>query len=393
MNKPDFINHGLSDCTQSTNDAILDPNLGAAVPPIFQTSLFTFATYEEMAAVYAGQSKQLIYARGDNPTVMEFEREIALLEGAEAARGFSSGMGAIAAAVLAFVETGDRIVTVSHVYSDAYRLFELLLSKLGIIVDYVDGTDTEAVAARIPGAKLLYLENPTSMVFEVQDIAGLATIARAHGVVSMIDNSWATPIFQTPLAHGVDLVIHAASKYLGGHSDTVAGVVAGSRTSINRINARTYPYLGAKLSPFEAWLLLRGLKTLPLRMTHHMKAGLFFAARLKDHPDVEQVYHPVLSSHKGAATLKGYSGLFSFIVKESIDVVAFTNALKTFRIGVSWGGPESLVVPALAPLQLQGPNSFARFGVSPRLIRLHIGFEDKDLLWNDLEQALAFARR
>lgn len=365
----------------------------AAVPPIFQTSLFTFDNFDDMAAVYAGRSHQLIYSRGDNPTVMEFERFMAALDGAEKARGFSSGMGAIAATVLAFVSSGDRIVTVRNVYSDAYRMFELILSRFGVQVDYVDGSDQEAVAAILPGAKLLYLESPTSLAFELQDIAVLGRMARDEGIISVIDNSWATPVFQKPIAHGIDLVIHAASKYLGGHSDTVAGVVSGSADHIDAINARTYPYLGAKLSPLEAWLLLRGLRTLSIRLPHHMRSGLAIADKLKKHPDVQRVRHPVYSNHPGKATLTGYSGLFSFEVTDAIDVPRFVNALRLFRLGVSWGGPESLVVPALAPLQLPEANCFARFNVSPRLIRLHVGLEDADELWEDLRQALASGRR
>ncbi|WP_091676763.1 PLP-dependent transferase [Methylocapsa palsarum] len=364
----------------------------AATPPIFQTSLFTFDNFADMADVYAGRSHRLIYSRGDNPTVMEFERLMAALDGAEAARAFSSGMGAIAATVLAFVSAGDRIVTIRHVYSDAYRMFELLLSEFNVTVDYVDGADVDAVAAALPGARLLYLESPSSMVFELQDIAALAQLARENGVVSVLDNSWATPVFQKPIIHGVDLVIHAASKYLGGHSDTVAGIVSGSMEHIARINRRTFPYLGAKLSPFEAWLLIRGLRTLPLRLSHHMKSGVSIAERLKNHPDVRRVFHPIYSNHRGKGTLHGYSGLFSFEVDDAINVPAFVDALRVFRLGVSWGGPESLVVPALAPLQLPEANSFARFGVSARLIRLHIGFEDVDGLWRDLEQALAQGR-
>jgi cystathionine beta-lyase/cystathionine gamma-synthase len=370
-----------------------DHPFASAVPPIFQTSLFTFASYAEMAEVYAGRSRQLIYSRGDNPTVMEFERLVAALEGAEAGRAFSSGMGAISATVLAFVSAGDRIVTIRNVYSDAYRLFELLLSRFGVTVDYVDGGDPMAVEAALPGAKLLYLENPASLTFELQDIAALAGMARAHGVVTAIDNSWATPLFQKPIAHGVDLVIHAASKYLGGHSDTVAGIVVGSAGHIARINAQTYAYLGAKLSPFEAWLLLRGLRSLPLRMPRHMQSGLAIAERLRAHADVERVHHPAFSDHPGRATLSGYGGLFSFEVSPAIDVPAFVDALRLIRIGVSWGGPESLVVPALAPLQLQKANCFARFGISPRLIRLNIGIEHVEALWADLEQALRQARR
>ncbi|RUZ69325.1 hypothetical protein EN947_31000, partial [Mesorhizobium sp. M7A.F.Ca.US.003.02.2.1] len=340
---------------------------GAVVPPIYQTSLFTFANYAEMADTFAGKRRQPIYSRGDNPTVMEFEARVAALEGAEAARGFSSGMAAISATVLAFVGAGERIVAVRNCYGDAYRLFERLLPRLNIKVDYVDGSDPDAVAAALPGAKLLYLESPTSMIFELQDIAHLTRLAKEQGIVTTIDNSWATPVFQKPITHGVDLVLHSASKYLGGHSDTVAGVVAGSAAHIKHINEQTYSYLGGKLSPFEAWLLLRGLRTLPLRLPHHMKSGLTIAERLKAHANVERVNHPVYSNHPGKATLAGYAGLFSFEVTDDIDIPVFVDALKYFRIGVSWGGHESLVVPAKASLeQTPGLNSMARFGVSPR---------------------------
>ncbi|GAA2845272.1 cystathionine beta-lyase/cystathionine gamma-synthase [Aminobacter aminovorans] len=367
---------------------------GAVVPPIYQTSLFTFDSYADMADVFAGRSTKPIYSRGNNPTVMEFESKIAALEGAEAARGFSSGMAAISSTVLAFVGSGERIVAVRNCYGDAYRLFERLLPHLGIKVDYVDGSDPEAVAAALPGAAMLYLESPTSMMFELQELEALTAMARARGIVSVIDNSWATPLFQKPILHGVDIVMHSASKYLGGHSDTVAGVVAGSAEHIRRINERTYPYLGAKLSPFEAWLLLRGLRTLPLRLPHHMKSALVIAERLKGHAHVERVNHPAFSNHPGKKTLSGYSGLFSFEVTDDIDVPAFTDALKLFRIGVSWGGHESLVVPALASLQ-QTPdaNSIGRFGVSPRTIRLNVGLENVEDLWADVSRAFGEAKR
>ena len=365
---------------------------GAAVPPIYQTSLFMFDNYQDMADAFAGRKRRPIYSRGDNPTVMEFERMMAELEGGEAARAFSSGTAAIATTLLAFLTAGDRMVTIRHVYSDAYKMFEKLLRPLGILIDYVDGADPAAVADALPGAKLLYLESPSSMVFELQDIARLAQLARAQGVLTVIDNSWATPLFQKPIAHGIDLVLHAASKYLGGHSDTVAGVVVGAAPLIEQINLRTYPYLGAKLSPLEAWLLIRGLRTLPLRLAHHMAAGLAVAERLASHPHVERVRHPAWSNHPGRATLTGYSGLFAFDVDASIDVPTFADSLRLFRLGVSWGGHESLVVPALAALQQSpGANSFARFGVSPRTVRLHVGLDSPESLWADLTQALARA--
>lgn len=358
------------------------------VPPIYQTSLFTFRSYAEMADAFGGVVRRPMYSRGDNPTVMEFEQRIAALEGAEASRAFSSGMAAISAAVLGFVDSGQRIVAVRHCYGDAFRLFERLLPALGIQVDYVDGSDVDAVAAALPGARMLYLESPTSMVFELQALPRLAELARAHGAISVIDNSWATPLFQQPIAHGIDLVLHSASKYIGGHSDVVAGVLSGSAAHIAQVNTRSYPVLGAKLSPFEAWLLLRGLRTLPMRLQRHERSGLAIAERLRDHPLVTRVHHPAFSNSPGRATLHGTTGLFSFEADEAVDVPAFIDALRLFRIGVSWGGHESLVVPAMATLrQTPGVNSLSRFGVTERLIRLNVGLEDADDLWADLAHA------
>lgn len=363
-----------------------DPVVG----PIYQTSLFTFRNYATMREAFAGNGTGYIYSRVGNPTVFDFERRIAALEGAETARGFASGMGAISATVLALVQSGDRIVAVRHCYGDSYRFFEKLLPRLGVKVDYVDGSDAEAVEVMLPGAKLLYLESPTSMVFELQDIARLAASAKRHGVITMIDNSWATPVFQKPIQHGVDLVIHSASKYIGGHSDVVAGVVAGSQQLVGRINELTHPFLGAKLAPQDAFLLTRGLRTLPLRLRRHMDSTLQIAGRLRQHPRVTKVHHPVYSNHPGRATLSGFTGLFTFEVDEQVDIAGFSDALKFFRMGVSWGGHESLVVPVAASLaQTPGVNSFDRFGVSPRAIRLHVGLEDPEILWSDLENAFS----
>lgn len=363
-----------------------DPVVG----PIYQTSLFTFKDFAEMQRTFAGEAQAYIYSRVGNPTVHDFERRIAELEGAETARAFSSGMAAISSTVLSIVSAGDRIVAVRNCYGDAYRFFEKLLPRFGIRVDYVDGSDAEAVEAALPGAKLLYLESPSSMVFELQDIARLAGTARSQGITTVIDNSWATPIFQKPVTHGVDLVLHSASKYIGGHSDTVAGVVAGSRALVARINELTHPFLGAKLSPLEAFLLIRGLRTLPFRIKRHMESALLIAERLRGHGHVTKIHHPVYSNHPGRATLSGFTGLFTFEVDDAIDIPRFADLLKFFRLGVSWGGHESLIVPVAASLaQTPGVNSFDRFNVSPRAIRLHVGLEDPEMLWADLEKALA----
>lgn len=363
----------------------------AVVPPIVQTSLFTFKNYDEMIAAYRGERVRPIYTRGLNPTVRIFEEMLAKLEAAEDAIGFASGMSAISSTILAFVEPGDRIVAVKHVYPDAFRLFGTHLKRMRIDVTYVDGRDEEAVAKALPGARLFYMESPTSWVMDTHDVAALTALAKAEGIVTVIDNSWASPVFQQPITLGVDLVIHSASKYLSGHSDVVAGVVAGSKGLISRIRAEAYPYLGGKLSPFDAWLLIRGLRTLPIRMKAHERSALAVARRLAEHPLVETVCHPGLGSHLPPG-LSGTSGLFSFIFREGVDVRRFADHLQLFKLGVSWGGHESLVVPGEVVLaQKAEPNSAVAFGISPRSLRLHVGLEGTEALWSDLETAIAAA--
>ncbi len=361
---------------------------GAVVPPIVQTSLFAFETYQDLLGCFRGENDLPIYSRGYNPTVREFEQKIAALENTDDARALSSGMAAISSAVLSQVRTGERILCVRNVYPDAYRFFLSLLPRFGIGVDFVDGCDLDAVAAALPGHRLLYLESPTSWVFETLDLESLAEIARAADVVTVVDNSWATPIFQKPCSHGIDMVVHSASKFIGGHSDTVAGVIAGRQDKVDAVNGFVAPYLGGKLAPFEAWLLIRGLRTLPIRMAQHEKNARVIASYLHDHRDVTRVYHPGLEG-RGQQTLKGCSSLMAFEAGAHIDIPKFCDTLKIFKIGVSWGGHESLVLPAMAALEQQGgPNSAQAFGVPPRLVRLHVGLEDVDDLWADLSQAL-----
>ncbi|MDH7789857.1 PLP-dependent transferase [Ochrobactrum sp. AN78] len=361
----------------------------AVVPPIVQTSLFTFPSYDDMVASYRGEKVRPIYTRGLNPTVRAFEEMLAKLEGGEDALGFASGMAAISSSVLAFVNPGDRIVAVRHVYPDAFRLFGTILKRMQVQVDYVDGRDEEAVAKALPGAKIFYMESPTSWVMEAHDVGALAKIAKQHGVLSIIDNSWASPIFQRPLSLGVDLVVHSASKYLGGHSDVVAGVVTGSKALINAIRAETYPYLGGKLSPFDAWLLIRGMRTLPTRMKAHEASALEIAKRLQALDTVETVCHPALANRLPAG-LTGTSGLFSVIFHEGVNIREFCNHLNLFKLGVSWGGHESLIVPGEVVLQQKAqPNSAHTFGIDARSVRLHVGLEGTEALWRDIEGALA----
>jgi cystathionine beta-lyase/cystathionine gamma-synthase len=365
----------------------------AVVPAIAQTSLFTFDSYAQMAETFSGKRARNVYSRTTNPTVTLFEQKIAALEHAEDAIGFPSGMAAISGAVLGLVAPNDRIVCVRHVYPDAYRFFETFLKKFGVAIDYVDGTDLPAVEAALPGAKLIYLESPTSWTMQALDVGALAALARRHGALSIIDNSWATPLFQQPLTLGVDLVLHSASKYIGGHSDTVAGVLAGGADLVTHVRRSICPYLGAKLAPFEAWLLLRGLRTLSARVLTHEASALELARRLAAHRSVTAVHHPALSAALPAGLI-GTTGLFSIEVDAGIDIPAFCDALDLFHLGVSWGGHESLVIPAsIARAQAAGPNSALDFGVPDRMIRLNVGLEGTEALWADLQRGFEKAAR
>lgn len=365
---------------------------GAVAPPIYQTSLFTFDSYEAMADRFRGASARSVYSRVDNPTVAVLLDKMCRLERGERALAFASGIAAISSAILGLTKSGDRVVCTNHVYPDTYRLLRGLCARFGIETTFVDGTDPAAFGAALPGATLAYLESPNSWVMQEQDLAAVASLAKAANVTTIVDNSWATPLLQKPLEAGIDLVVHSASKYISGHSDVVAGLLVGEGALVERLAASTTPYLGAKLSAHEAALLLRGLRTLPLRLARHQESALAIARRLEALDDVVTVHHPGLrpAAH---SLLRGYGGLFSFEVSERIDVPALCDALSLFRLGVSWGGHESLAMPAQISIEQAGEHSSAvDFAVSPRLIRLFVGLEDADELWADLEQAIGEAR-
>ena len=364
---------------------------GAVAPPIYQTSLFTFENHQAMVERYEGNLHQSVYSRVDNPTNSVLHDKLAQLEGGEAALSFSSGMAAISNAIFSIVKTGDRIVCIRNVYADTYRLLCGLCRRFGIDVTFVDGRDTSAVLTALPGARLLYLESPNTWMFEEQDLAVLAAHARDKGVVTIADNSWASPLNQNPLALGVDIVVHSATKYISGHSDTVAGIAIGAQSHIDRIASEVRPYLGASLSAQDAARLLRGLRTLPLRIQRHHESGLHIVERLLQQKQVKRICHPVVDK-KEYSTLRGYGGLFSFELGDGIDIPRFCDALNIFRLGVSWGGYESLVVPAAVSLSQEGDNNAAvDFGVPQRMVRLFVGLEDPDDLWSDLEHAFAEA--
>ncbi|MEH6835992.1 MULTISPECIES: PLP-dependent transferase [Falsihalocynthiibacter] len=367
--------------------SVLDDVHGSIVPPIVQTSLFAFDNYQAFEDRMAGRTNTAIYTRVQNPTVAAFEGLMAKAEKGEAAVGFASGIAAITSTLLAFLKPGDRVACVEHVYPDTFKFMEQMLRPFGIETTYHTASAFEDDPDLLKGVKIAYLESPSSVIFVSVDLAKVAGHAARHGTLTMIDNSWATPVFQNPLTLGIDIVIHSASKYISGHSDTVAGVVVSSAEHIGKIRDLTLPLLGAKLAPFEAFLLVRGMRTLNARMMQHQATANLFIDRLASLPQVRKINSPGANHVPG---LTGRSGLMSIEFDESVDIPKFSDALQYFRLGVSWGGFESLLLPAKVGLAQAGEqNSMQKFGVSPQLVRLSLGLEDPEDLWADFSAALS----
>lgn len=355
--------------------------------PIYQTSIFGFDSFEELKKAITQQDQTYLYTRGINPTVEVFEKKIAALEGGEKAKLFASGVAAIASAALAFLKSGDHVVCVRDCYSWTNTLFTRYLERFQVDVTFVEGKDIEEWATAIrKDTQVFYLESPTTFSFQLQDIRAVGQLAKQHNIKTIIDNSWATPYFQNPLELGIDLVVHSCSKYLGGHSDVVGGVVIGSEADIDHIFGTEFLNIGATPGPFESWLLLRGLRTLSVRMRQHQKNTAEVIQFLLNHPRVEEIYYPFHASHPqyelAQQQMRGGSGLFSFKLntRNIEDIVCFTDALKHFKRAVSWGGYESLAIP-FAATRIEDPEKNS-------VIRLHIGLEEPGLLIEDLFQAL-----
>ncbi len=364
---------------------------GAVIPPIFQNSLFTFPTCEDRGRKWVSPDADVYdYTRVSNPTTDIAEAKIAALEGGEEARCFGSGMAAISGAILSCVKQGDHVVALETAYGPTRQFLSDYLCRYGISVSYIDGSDPQEWAdAILPNTTLFYLESPSSVVFKQQDLRAVTAIAKAHNISTILDNSWATPIYQNPLLFGIDLVLHSATKYLGGHSDVVAGVVVGNKQRMKKLKFEEGCLLGAILDPFASWLLIRGLRTLPVRMQHHQKSGREVATRMLQHPKVAAVYYPGLPGDPQAeltrTQLRGTSGLLTVEFKERGHeaVYRFCNALQYFGIGCSWGGFESLAIPSGAM-----EKSLGGTGTEHRsLVRLHIGLESVEDLWDDIENA------
>ncbi len=363
--------------------------LGAVTPPIFQTSTFALPSYDAIRASGSGDETHYRYSRTRNPTVELAEDTLAALEGGEACLCFGSGMAAVSTALFTFLRANSHIVAVQNLYGDTHHFLEEFGPRFGIDRTYVSGGSPEEVEAALrPETRVVWLESPTSLLYDLQDIRAITARCRARGVPTVLDNSWATPYFQQPFALGVDVSVHSATKYLGGHSDILAGAMIGQRELLARVRRNEAGILGGVLGPFEGWLLLRGLRTLPVRMEAHQAAALEVARHLETHPRIRRVRHPGLESHPqhalGRSQMRGWSGLFSIELEaDQAGVRRFCDTLRLFYLGVSWGGWESLAFPMGAIKGARPP------GVSETLIRLSIGLEDPADLIDDLDQALA----
>jgi cystathionine beta-lyase/cystathionine gamma-synthase len=371
--------------------ADLNKKNGPVATPIYQTSTFEVASNDEQLAVTPTDH---YYTRYGNPTNTVAEQTVAELEGVDAALTFSSGMGAITTTILALVKAGDHIVAQRDVYGGVTKFLSRWLPKMGIETTFVDTTDYEQhVRAIRPNTKLLHLESPTNPTLRVVDFKKVATLAKQHGVITMVDSTFGSPINQRPAEFGIDLVMHSGTKYMGGHTDLICGVVAGRRDLIEQIH-ETRTTLGNCMDPHASWMLVRGLKTLAVRVARQNENALRVAAFLGQHGKVRSVNYPFLESHAqyslARQQMSGGGGMVSFEVEGSgEDARRVSECMQLFTLAPSLGSVESLVsIPVLTSHLTVPQKDRERIGVTEQLIRLSVGIENADDLIADLEHAL-----
>ena len=373
--------------TQLIHSIPVDPLTGAISVPIYQTSTFV----QEAPGVNKGYD----YARTGNPTRATLENLVAQLEGGHTGVAFGSGLAAIDA-VIKLLQSGDEVIAVDDIYGGAYRLFEQVYRKFGINVTYVDTSNPEAVFnALTPKTKLIWIETPTNPTLKITDIQAIAKIARAQGCLLCVDNTFASPALQKPLSLGADLVIHSGTKYLGGHSDLIAGLVVAADAELGQKIKFLQNASGAILAPFDSWLLIRGIETLHLRIRQHCASARAIAAFLENHPAVDKVFYPGLPTHPGhsiaAKQAKGFGGIVSFTLKVDTQEAAkdFVTSTGLFKLAESLGGIKSLVSHPATMTHKTIPEAKRKAaGVADSLIRLSTGLEDTEDLLEDLRQAL-----
>ncbi len=370
---------------------------GATQVPVVHSVSFGYKDVAHWLRVALGEEAGHIYGRNTNPTVHAFEEKVRLLEGAEAATSASTGMGIISSALFALLSPGDRVVSVKDTYGGTNVIFTEFLPRFQIDVALCDTTDHEAIEAEIArGCQVLYLESPTNPTVKIVDLARLAQAGHAAGAVVIVDNTFATPINQNPLQLGADLVLHSATKFLGGHADALGGVICGSQTLVEQI----YHFReinGATLHPMAAYLLLRGMKTLDLRIRRQNESALQIARFLAGHPRIEKVFYPGLTSQENHAIarrqMRGFGGVLSFILRgnDFADVRRFVPRLRYAHAAANLGAVETIVGPPATTSHVECTREErAAMGIPESLIRYSTGIEDVSDLIADLEQALAF---
>lgn len=365
----------------------------AISPPIMQTSNFAFKKVDDLRKSFEDEYSTWLYSRGLNPTVEILRKKLAALDEAEDCLVFNSGAASIFAAVLANVKSGDHIISVRNPYTWAQKMFNDILPRFKVSVTYVDGKQTNNFTNAIQSnTTLIYLESPNSWFYELQDLAAIATIAKQNNIVTICDNSYCSPIFQKPITMGIDLVLQSATKYISGHSDVVAGVLSGSKQMIERIFNSEYLNIGSGIQPFNAWLLIRGLRTLPARLERITKTTNEVVGFLNNHPSVEQVFFPFdpffPQYELARRQMTGACGLVTFIIKaeDSKTIETFCESLKHILMAVSWGGHESLILPKCAGMR---PDAFDKTNPEHRSLRLYVGLEEPGYLIADLTAAFA----
>ena len=366
---------------------------GAVIPPIIQSANFAFSSLQKMREGLEDEMGKPFYTRGHNPTVAILRKKIAALCGAEDGLVFGSGSAAMAAGVMNVVKAGDHVVCVQKPYSWTKKLLNNLLVKYGVETTMIDGSRVEHWEAALRENTVLFiLESPNSLTFEMQPIKAVAHLAKSKGITTLIDNSYASPLHQQPISLGIDMEMHTASKYLGGHSDIVGGVLCGTKKRMQSIFESEFMTLGATISPHDAWLILRGMRTLPIRLARVTDTAEQLVTYLEQHPKVDRVIYPFSPNHPQFALaqkqMKRGAGQFTLVLKtQDIEAVErFCDALKRFLMACSWGGHESLIFPVAA---LYGSANYSNTDQPFNMVRCYAGLEEAEGLIQDLEQALA----
>lgn len=393
VNPLNLENNG-SDISYIINELGEDRDLyfNAIAPPIIQTSNFAFKKVDALRKAFEDEMSTYLYSRGINPTVDILRKKLAALDGAEDCLVFSNGAAAIFAGVLANVKSGDHIISVRNPYTWAQRMYDIILPRFGISTTYIDGRNIENFKSALQeNTTFIYLESPNSWSFELQPIKEVAELAKENSIITLLDNSYCTPLLQQPIKLGIDLAMQTATKYIGGHSDTLGGVLCGSTEIIKRIFDSEYLNIGSGIQPFNAWLLIRGLRTLPTRLERISRTTTEVVNFLESHPRIDQLIFPFNDSFSqmelAKQQMKGACGLFTFILKNGNleKITTFCESLNHILMAVSWGGHESLVIPKCASIN---PKEFDINNIQHQYIRMYVGLEDSEYLINDLSQAL-----